>query len=76
MFDIGKAFAEDALVSQSNRCLLPFFRFCALEGFFDDILTCLDTGNFFSIIVYLEDFHFNERLVSVQCKMCYAKRNQ
>ena len=65
MFDIGKAFAEDALVSQSNRCLLPFFRFCALEGFFDDILTCLDTGNLFlslftwKTFISMKDFCFS-----------------
>jgi len=43
LFEIGRAFTEDALVLQTNRCLLPFFRFCALEGFFEEILACLDT---------------------------------
>eukprot|EP00794_Sanderia_malayensis_P016014 gene16014-17631_t len=42
-FEIGKRQTEDILMNQRDKCLLPFFRFCIVEGFFEDMLKALDS---------------------------------
>lgn len=42
-FEIGKKQTENVLMNQLDQCLLPFFRFCTLEGFFEEMLQALDT---------------------------------
>ncbi len=47
-FEIGKLQTEDILMNQKDLCLLPFFRFCILEGFFEEMLKALDSGEWYS----------------------------
>ena len=44
LYDIGKKMTQKILLGQSDCSLLPFFRFCTLEGFFEEILAVLDTS--------------------------------
>ncbi|XP_048578770.1 L-fucose kinase [Nematostella vectensis] len=41
-FEIGRRQVEEALVSSSNTCFLPFFKSCAKDGFHKELLEALD----------------------------------
>eukprot|EP00795_Rhopilema_esculentum_P010877 gene10877-19700_t len=42
LYSIGKKLTKEALIGGHDRCLLPFFRYCILEGYFEEILSVLD----------------------------------